>query len=75
MTRKNPTEALKKSRVKIVFHVSIAAKIAAGCAAVSGTADANRDPLKYSLEIGIIRAEMMKITHNMALIFIRFLFP
>jgi hypothetical protein len=48
LTRKNPTEALKKSRVKIVFPVSIAAKIAAGCAVVSGTADANRDSFNYS---------------------------
>jgi len=74
LTRKNPTEALIKSRVKIVFPVSIAAKTAAGCAVVSGTADANRDPVTYSLELRVVKAEVMKITHNMALIFIRSLF-
>ena len=74
MTRKNPTGAPKKSRVKIVFPVSIAAKNAAGCAAVSGTTDANSDPVTYSLELGVVKAEVMKITHNMALIFIRSLF-
>ena len=48
MTRKNPTDAIEKKRVKIVFHVSTAAMTAAGCAAVSGTADAVSEPLKYS---------------------------
>ncbi|MEE4607180.1 MAG: hypothetical protein V2J65_38320 [Desulfobacteraceae bacterium] len=48
MNRKNPTEAIEKNRVKIVFHVSTAALTAAGYAAVSGTADATiSKPLKY----------------------------
>jgi hypothetical protein len=44
--RKIPTGAPKKSRVKTVFPASNAATTAAGYAAVSGTADAIRDPFK-----------------------------
>ena len=39
MSRRNPTGAPKKSRVKTVFPASNAATTAAGYAAVSGTAD------------------------------------
>jgi len=46
LSRKNPTGAPKKSRVKTVFPASNAATTAAGYAAVNGTADAIRDPFK-----------------------------
>jgi hypothetical protein len=46
LSRKNPKGTPKKSRVKTVFPVSNAATTAAGCAAVSGTADAIHDPFK-----------------------------
>jgi hypothetical protein len=46
LSRKNPTGVPKKIRVKTVFPASNAATTAAGYAAVSGTADALRDPFK-----------------------------
>ena len=46
MSRKNPTGAPKKSRVKIVFPASNAATTAAGYAAAGGTAVAIRDRFK-----------------------------